>query len=117
MQLSDSEFRVMDILWERGESTAKELSEVANERIGWNKNTTYTLINRCIKKKAIERLGDNFLCRPLISREEVEIQETKNFLEKIFDGSAELLFASLINSNQLSDDEIERLNKIINEEK
>ena len=54
-KLQDSELKIMEVLWREGDCTAKHLSEVLNQEVGWNKNTTYTLIKRCIEKKAIQR--------------------------------------------------------------
>ncbi len=49
IKLFDSELKVMSVLWREGDTTAKHLSDVLKEEIGWNMNTTYTLIKRCIK--------------------------------------------------------------------
>ena len=45
-KLFDSELKVMDVLWREGDSTAKHIAVILGEEIGWNKNTTYTLIKR-----------------------------------------------------------------------
>lgn len=66
IKLFDSELKVMDVLWKEGTITAKQLAEVLGEQVGWNKNTTYTVIKKCIDKGAIERLEPNFLCRAIL---------------------------------------------------
>lgn len=53
MKLFDSEWKVMDELWENGDLSAKELSQRLNSCVGWNKNTTYTVIKKCVDKGAI----------------------------------------------------------------
>lgn len=113
IKLFDSELKVMDVLWKEGNTTAKTISDILKVQVGWNINTTYTLIKRCIKKGAIERSEPNFMCRALISKEQVQEQETAELINKIFDGSADLLFASLLNSKNLSDEEIKRLKQIV----
>ena len=50
IKLFDSELKIMNVLWTQGDATAKHISNVLKEEIGWNMNTTYTLIKRCIKK-------------------------------------------------------------------
>ena len=50
IKLFDSELKVMDVLWKEGDTTAKHISDVLSKEVGWNMNTTYTLIKRCIKK-------------------------------------------------------------------
>lgn len=113
MKLFDSELKIMDALWKQGDLTAKELAALLGEQVGWNKNTTYTLIKRCIEKGAIERQEPNFLCHALIPKEQVQEQETDELIDKIFDGSADLLFASLLNRKKLSAGEIERLKRMV----
>jgi len=76
IKLFDSELKVMDVLWKEGDGTAKHISEVLKQEVGWNVNTTYTLIKRCIKKGAIERSEPNFMCHALIPKEEVQEAET-----------------------------------------
>ncbi|WP_019534630.1 BlaI/MecI/CopY family transcriptional regulator [Paenibacillus ginsengihumi] len=115
IKLFDSELKVMDVLWAKGDTTAKQISDILKEQVGWNKNTTYTLIKRCIAKGAIERREPSFLCRALISKEQVQEQETTELINKVFDGSADLLFASLLNRKNLSAEEIERLKQMINQ--
>ena len=66
IKLFDSELKIMNVLWTQGDVSAKHISNVLKEEIGWNMNTTYTLIKRCIKKGAIERLEPNFICHALI---------------------------------------------------
>lgn len=115
-KLFDSELKVMDILWREGDSTAKHIAEVLHDEVGWNKNTTYTLIKRCINKGAIERSEPYFMCHALISKETVQEAETKELVDKIYDGSVDKLFAALLGSKKISSEQIERLKKIVNEE-
>lgn len=115
-KLVDSELKVMDVLWKEGEATAKHVSDVMTERYGWNINTTYTLLKRCINKGAAERQDPGFLCRPLIRREEVQERETDELLDKIFDGSVDLLFASLLSRKKLTPEQRARLRKLVEEE-
>ena len=70
-KLFDAELKVMGVLWREGEATAKHIAAVLGEEVGWNVNTTYTLIKRCINKGAVERREPGFLCRPLVARETV----------------------------------------------
>lgn len=76
-------------------------------------NTTYTLINRCIKKGAIERLEPNFMCHALIPKEKVQLAETNELLDKIFDGSIDKMFAALIGNKQLSEKQIQKLKDLV----
>lgn len=113
IKLQDAELKVMNVLWHEGDCTAKHISNVLAERIGWNMNTTYTLIKRCIKKGAIERSEPNFMCRAIVSRKAVQETETNELLDKLFDGSADKLFAALVGRKNLSPEQIEKLKKIV----
>ena len=66
-QLFDAELHVMRLLWSEGDKSAKELVTILRDSIGWNKNTTYTVIKRLVQKGAIERIEPGFICHPLIS--------------------------------------------------
>lgn len=112
-KLFDSELKVMDVLWREGDSTAKHIAVILAEEIGWNKNTTYTLIKRCIKKGAIERTEPNFMCHALIPKEEIQKAETDELINKVYDGSADKLFAALLDRKHLSADQIEKLKQIV----
>ena len=116
VKLFDSELKVMDILWKEGDVQAKHVAEVLMKEVGWNKNTTYTLIKRCIKKGAIERSEPHFMCHALIPKEEVQEAETDELINKIYDGSADKLFAALLGRKKLTAGQIERLWQIVEEE-
>lgn len=113
MKLFDSEWKVMQVLWQCGDLTAKEISLRLAESIGWNKNTTYTVIKKCIDKGAIERLEPNFLCHAHISKEQAQTEAADSLIDKVFGGSAELLFASVLSGRSLSADELARLRALV----
>lgn len=116
MKLFDSERRVMEVLWAADAPlTAKQIAVTLGESIGWNKNTTYTVIKKCIDKGAIERREPNFQCVPLIRREDARRQAAAELVDKVFDGSASLLFASLINGRRLPPEEVQRLRAMLDE--
>jgi len=115
IKLFDSELKVMDVLWREGDTTAKEISDILKKEVGWNINTTYTVIKKCIAKGAVERREPNFVCHALISKEAIQEAETDELIGKLFDGSADLLFASLLGSKKLSEEQISKLRKIVND--
>ena len=115
MKLFDSELKVMDVLWREGDLPAKAIAKTLTEEIGWNVNTTYTLIKRCIAKEAIERSEPGFLCHALVSKEQVQQEETQELIDKVFDGSADKLFASLLGGRRISREQLMQLRSIIDE--
>lgn len=115
IKLFDSELKVMDVLWREGDTTAKHISDVLKEETGWNMNTTYTLIKRCIKKGAIERSEPNFMCHALIPKEEVQEAETDELINKIYDGSVDKLFAALLGRKKLSREQMKKLRQMVDD--
>lgn len=115
VKLFDSELKVMDVLWKEGVVPAKTVAERLTKEVGWNKNTTYTLIKRCINKGAIERTEPGFLCRALISKEQVQEAETEELINKVYDGCADKLFAALLGRKKLSTEQIQNLKKLVDE--
>ncbi len=114
IKLFDSELKIMDVLWKNGDTTAKRIAEILKEQVGWNKTTTYTLIKRCIDKGAIERMEPNFVCHPLVTVEQARELETTELINKMYDGAADQLVASILGSKNLSPEEIEKLKLLVN---
>ena len=114
-KLFDSELKVMDVLWREGPCTAKHISEVLRDEVGWNVNTTRTLIKRCIEKGAIERTEPHFMCSALVPKEEVQQAEAVELVDKVFGGSPSGLMAALLSRQKLSREEIDKLKRIVDE--
>ena len=114
-KLVDSELKVMNVIWRLGEPTAKQVAEILQAEVGWNVNTTYTLIKRCIQKGAVQRIEPHFVCRALVSKESVQAAETNSLINKIFDGSREQLFAALLGRRNMSAEQISQLKQLVEE--
>lgn len=113
VKLFDSELKVMGVLWREGDLPARRVAQILSEEVGWNVNTTYTLIKRCVKKGAIQRSDPGFLCHALIGKEAVQEAETNELIDKVYDGSADKLFAALLGRKKLSQEQIEALKRIV----
>lgn len=113
IKLFDSERKVMECLWERGELSAKELAKELEHQVGWSKTTSYTILRKCVEKGAVERREPGFLCRALVSRETVCERETQELIQRNYGGSADLLVASLLGQKRLSSKELHRLKALI----
>ena len=113
IKLFDSELKVMEVLWKRGDLTAGEISKILKAEIGWNRNTTYTVIKKCIEKGAIERVEPKFICRAVISKEDVQAYETEELIDRMFDGSKKQFFAALLSEKTLTHDELQQLKDLV----
>ncbi|MDE7362894.1 MAG: BlaI/MecI/CopY family transcriptional regulator [Oscillospiraceae bacterium] len=114
-KLFDSELKVMDVLWREGDMTAKRISDILKEKIGWNMNTTYTIIKKCIAKNAIQRTEPHFMCHALLSKEDVQAAHTDELIGKLYDGSVDKLFAALLGRNKLTAEQIAELKQIVDD--
>ena len=112
-KLFDSEAKVMEIIWKKGPLSAKEISLIAADTIGWNKNTTYTVIKKLEAKGFIRRDEPGFVCTPLVTREQMQKQETESLINRFFGGSKKALFSALIDKEDLTEEQAEELQRII----
>lgn len=112
-KLFDSEAKVMQILWDKGAISAKEVSLIAADTIGWNKNTTYTIIKKLEAKGFIRRDDPGFICTPLVSKTQMQKTEATSLVKKVFNGSRQALFSALLTDEPLTESEIEALRKLI----
>lgn len=114
LKLFDSELKVMDTLWKAGgDLSAGRIAKILQEEIGWNRNTTYTVIKKCIAKGAIERTDPKFQCHALITRKQVQSYETGELIDKMFDGSKQKFFAAFLSDGDLTEEEIMQLKKMV----
>lgn len=113
IKLFDSELKIMDVLWKRGETTAKHIAEILKEQVGWSKTTTYTVIKKCINKGVIQRKEPNFVCCPLVTKDQVREFETKELINKMYDGYTDHLVAALLANKNITPEEISRIKQLI----
>jgi len=112
-KLFDSEAKVMDIIWEKSPISAKEISLIAAGKIGWNKNTTYTVLKKLEAKGFIHREDPGFICTPIVSQNHIQKTEAVSLIKKVFGGSRKALFSALLEDEPLSEEEIDELRKLI----
>ena len=112
-KLFDSEAKVMEIIWKKSPISAKDISLIAADTIGWNKNTTYTVIKKLEAKGFIRREDPGFICTPLVSQNEMQKVEAASLIKKVFGGSRKALFSALLEDEPLSEEEINELRKLI----
>ena len=113
IKIFDSELKVMEVLWEKGGTTAGHIVKILRDQTGWNPNTTYTVIKKLIEKNAIERCEPGFNCRALVAKEEIQQYEAEELLGKLFNNSAEVFLSAFLNGKQLSGEEINRLKQLV----
>ncbi|MDF2844719.1 MAG: hypothetical protein K0R00_3145 [Herbinix sp.] len=117
IRLHEGELNIMELLWSNKALAAKDISKIIKEYIGWEKNTTYTVIKRLIEKGAIKREEPGFLCKAAISKKTVQAIETKVLLNKLYNGSLSTFLTEYVNSQNLSKAEVLELQRIVGEQR
>lgn len=115
LKLYDSELKVMEVLWQKGDSSAKQIAELLAKQIQWSKTTTYTVLKKCVDKGAVQRNDPGFLCHALLTREQVQMIETDELINKLYSGAADQLVASILQRKPISKKELERLKRLVDE--
>ena len=116
IRLHEGELNVMELLWSNKELAAKDIAKIIKEYIGWEKNTTYTVIKRLIDKGAVERIEPGFICRSIISKREVQKIETEALFSKLFNSSLSSFFNEYLRHRKLTTSEIFEMRKIADEQ-
>ena len=115
MSISGAESKVMEALWRRGPLTADEIiAEVALAE-NWGEATVKTLINRLLKKKAIQsaRAEGRHCYRPLLRRDDYVQAESQGLLDRLFGGQLAPLVSHFAEHRALSPEDVARLKKLI----
>ena len=115
VNLSDGEWKIMNVLWEQSAATITELTAALQEGTGWDKHIIITMLNRMAKKGAVSfRVnGRAKQFYPLISRNEVSIRETKGFLNKVYRGSIGMMVNAMVADKALTKEDIAELYEIL----
>lgn len=134
ISLSDGEWKLMNLLWQEPPKTIMQLTRELEPGTGWSKNIVITMLKRLEVKGAVRHEvaaedaaghGQGGVIRrgraskpakqfyPAIDREEAVLEETKGFLERIYQGSLSLLVCAMVDSKKLSSEDIAELQAIL----
>lgn len=118
-QISNSEYDIMKIIWEKNPIKAQEIIEQVDLSNEWTEKTIKTMINRLLKKGAIsyEKEGKAYLYYPLIKESDYIKMENNSFLKRIYNGSFNSMVVNFVKDMNLSPEEIDELKNLLDEEK
>ena len=117
-RISDAEWQVMKVLWQKSPLTAAEIIEKIIPETKWSRKTVHTLIRRLVQKKVLGVKKYNpYMYFPLLEEKLCMKEETKTFLEKVYNGSLQLLMANFLKNEKLSKQEIKVLKELLDENK
>lgn len=114
IRLHEGELNVMELLWSNKVLAAKDISKIIKEYIGWEKNTTYTVIKRLIDKGAIQREDPGFLCSAKVTKKEIQEIETQALLKKMYNGSLTTFIVEYLDNQPLTVAQVIELQRVIN---
>ena len=114
-ELSNGEWTLMKALWDCAPLTITQLVAAMKDVTGWDKHTIIPMLNRMEKKGAVryESNGRAKLFFPVLEREDAVKQETKHFLEKVFDGQVGVMLNAIVYNHHLTAEELEELTAIL----
>lgn len=117
--LTPAEWYVMELLWQHDHCTGRDAVAHLSQRAEWSRSTTLTVLRRMTEKGLIacQELDGVQTYSPLIPQEEATLQETENFLNRVFQGSVNMMLSAFTRKHPLSPSEIQELYAILEEAK
>lgn len=115
INVTNSEWYLLECLWEESPQTLMQLSGGLKERKDWSKSTCATMVRRMAKKELIGFTEDGKTKRfyPLVKKEEITVRETKDFLQRIYNGSVSMMMHALVEQDGLTEEDIVQLQQIL----
>lgn len=115
--ISEAEWEVMNVLWQKAPQTANEVISSLQERTNWKPKTVRTLLDRLVQKKVVgvnqnQKLYTFF---PLYSQDECQRAEAQSFIKRIYGGALKSMLVQFIQEQSLSDEDIKELRSILDE--
>lgn len=117
INLTEAEWNVMECLWEHHPKTGREIVDQLYVQMGWSRSTTLTLLKRLEEKGAVgsESTGTIKQFYPCITREWAALQETEDFLKRVYKGSLGMMVSAFTKKQSLTKTEIDELYAILGE--
>ena len=112
-KIFESEYRFCEILWENEPITSSELVRLCNEKLDWKKSTTYTVIRRLSERGILK--SENAVVTALVSKEDVQSAESAEVVNRTFSGSLPSFIAAFTRKQNLTSQEIDEIQQLINE--
>ena len=110
-KIHEGEYRFCLILWENEPIQSAQLARLCNEQLGWSRTTTYTIIHRLSERGVVK--NENAIVTALIKKEEVQLREMNEMVDKTFEGSLPAFIAAFARRQKLSDKDVEELRRLI----
>jgi BlaI family penicillinase repressor len=118
-RIAESEWRVMQVLWEHGPRTANEVVNALSGEVKWKSRTIKTLISRLVRKGAVRfrEEGNKYRYFPAVKESECIRSETQSFVRRVYQGAMKPALAAFLEDVELSPQEIEELQKVLEQKR
>lgn len=118
-RISESEWRVMQVLWEKGPQTANDVVGALAGEVHWKPRTVKTLIGRLVKKGAVrfEAEGTRYRYSTAVAESECIRSETRSFVRRVYQGAMKPALAAFLENADLSPQEIKELQEILEQKR
>lgn len=111
MNISNSESRLMELIWANEPINSGKLTVLADAALGWKKSTVYTIIKKLVCKGIIK--NENAVVTSLIPRSEILSEKSETLIKKTYDDSLPMFLTAFLSKEKLSKSEAEELKSII----
>jgi BlaI family penicillinase repressor len=115
--ITEAEWEVMNVLWDRAPLTASEVSDTLSGRMQWHPKTVKTLLGRLVRKGVLRYTteANRYVYSPAIPRQRYVRQESASFLERVFGGETAPMLAHFVRNTRLTQEEMDELRRILDE--
>ena len=110
-KIFESEYKFACIVWQKEPVSVKELIQLCNEELEWKRTTTYTVLKRLCERGILKNVDG--IVTSIYSKEQIQYSESKQFLEKTFEGSLPGFMAAFLKNNKISEKEINELRQML----
>lgn len=110
-KLFDAELKFMNIIWEREPIGSGDLVKVCNEKLGWKKSTTYTVLRKLCNRGILK--NEKAIVTAIIKKEETQRYESHEVVDKSFGGSLPKFLTAFFGDKKISREEADELKKLI----
>lgn len=117
--ITESEWTVMEALWESSPQTASEVTKNLRSTMNWAENTVRTLLTRLVDKGALktaENASGTRTFLPAVKRETCVRAESQSFLDRVFGGAAKPLLVHFAQNSKLTAEEVKELKKLLDQQ-
>lgn len=113
--LSDGEWKLMNLLWAESPRTIAQMVKAMAADTGWSKATIFIMLGRMEEKGAVrvEEGGRAKQYFAAVPKEQIAARETEHFLQKVYNGSLQMMVSSMAGQKALSQSDIDELYEIL----